>query len=174
MFQMLFQWGSLVFELMALNSWGLLYMLLFCNPPGICQSAVLQSVNTVISVSPQSVVCFVQPVCLCAHACALQEMDEGNFHWPRHYFITIVYTHVHTHAAHAYTHSPRLYFVTIRIKHRVLNQNQITLHLYTCHTQAYTHTHALTHTGWNTVQYPYVQAHIDTHSQMWKVHGRLW
>lgn len=86
-------------------------------------------------------------------------MDEGNFHWPRHYFITIVYTHVHTHAAHAYTHSPRLYFVTIRIKHRVLNQNQITLHLYTCHTQAYTHT--CTHTHW--LKYSPVSICTSTH-----------
>lgn len=44
-------------------------MLLFCNPPGICQSAVLQSVNTVISVSPRllSLLSVLFSLCVCVH-----------------------------------------------------------------------------------------------------------
>lgn len=102
------------------------------------------SVAVVILAAPHLLVLsFPTCVCVCvvcARACALQEMDERNFHWPRHCFITIVCAHIlfiHTHMAQGTT-------LSLQETNRVLNQKQITLHPYTCHSQAGTHTHGHT------------------------------
>lgn len=105
-------------------------------------------------------------------------MDERNFHWPRHCFITIVCAHI----VYTYTHGPRHYFITIGNKQGFKSKADYITPLYM--SQPGRHTYTWTHKCWNGTSHSFVfrahghlrcmdWSHSHKHALQWWMHLRV-